>query len=90
MAESKELKLQRIDRDGDIILVVGTPRHKPQKTRPMDMRKLLVSSTTLIRASRVFATMLGPNFREGQELAASTQPTEICLPDDKPDAMAHM
>lgn len=47
-----------IDPRGDLLLIVGEIK------RPM-----LVSARVLQVASEVFRAMLGPNFKEGQELA---------------------
>ena len=64
--------------DGDIVLVVG-----PEQAR------IRVHSLLLKLVSRPFAVMLGPNFKEGQELLASSKrgPIEIKLPDDDPASM---
>ena len=71
--------------DGDIMLVVG-----PAK------QHIRVHSLLLKLVSNPFSVLLGPNFKEGQELlAASTQstgsassgPKEIALPDDDPESM---
>jgi hypothetical protein len=48
---------------------------------------MLVSSKHMILASSVFKAMLqGGRFKEGQELATSTDPIKIPLPDDDVDA----
>ncbi|EMD87308.1 hypothetical protein COCC4DRAFT_59179 [Bipolaris maydis ATCC 48331] len=60
---------------GDVILVVGGKRFR-----------IHVDSLFLKRHSTVFAALLGPNFREGQDLNTSS-PREIPLPDDDPYAM---
>ena len=48
--------ITKIDPNGDLILEVGD-------------RSLLVSSKVLSIASPVFRTMLGPNFKEGENLS---------------------
>ncbi|GIZ45836.1 hypothetical protein CKM354_000898700 [Cercospora kikuchii] len=72
---------QAIDPEGDVILVVGELDDQFQ-----------VSSAVLSKASPVFQAMLGPNFREGQQLRSNgnTEPVEIPLPDDDPKAMTLM
>lgn len=62
--------------DGDVILVVGSTA-----------KRFRVSSEILTAASPVFKTMLGPNFREGQQPRSSTEPVEVSLPEDDPGAM---
>ncbi|KAF5713594.1 hypothetical protein FMUND_7834 [Fusarium mundagurra] len=60
--------------DGDVVLVINN-----------DIR-VRVQSTVMKGASRVFATMLGPNFMEGQALAGAntkTDPFEIALPEEE-------
>lgn len=61
--------------EGDVILVVGGKRFR-----------IHADSLFLKRHSTVFAALLGPNFREGQDLNTSS-PKEILLPDDNPYAM---
>jgi hypothetical protein len=61
--------------EGDVILVVGAIRFR-----------IHVDSVFLKRHSTVFAALFSPNFREGQNLNASS-PKEIPLPDDDPQAM---
>lgn len=61
--------------EGDVILVVGAKQFR-----------IHVDSLFLKRHSTVFAALFGPNFREGQDLNASS-PKEIPLPDDDPYAM---
>ena len=61
--------------EGDVILVVGAKKFR-----------IRADSLFLKRHSPVFAALLGPNFREGQDLNASS-PKEIPLPEDDPDAM---
>ncbi|KAJ4257347.1 hypothetical protein NW762_008465 [Fusarium torreyae] len=52
-----------------------------------DSTRVRVHSTILKTASPVFATMLGPNFKEGQALAkADGTPVEIALPEDDAEA----
>jgi hypothetical protein len=61
--------------EGDVILVVGAIRFR-----------IHVDSIFLKRHSTVFAALFSPNFREGQNLNASS-PKEIPLPDDDSQAM---
>jgi BTB/POZ domain len=61
--------------EGDVVLVVGAKQFR-----------IHADSLFLKRHSTVFAALFGPNFREGQDLNASS-PKEIPLPDDDPDAM---
>ncbi|XEV07515.1 hypothetical protein FSHL1_012802 [Fusarium sambucinum] len=62
--------------DGDLILVVG-----PKKT------KLRVRSTLLAAASKPFSAMLGPNWKEGNDLRHQQGPFELLLPEDDAVAM---
>nr|XP_036586651.1 BTB/POZ domain-containing protein [Colletotrichum truncatum]KAF6797208.1 BTB/POZ domain-containing protein [Colletotrichum truncatum] len=66
--------------DGDVILVVGLGE---------ETTELRVDSLILKRASRVFAAMLGPRFKEGQKLLdrGSSEPVKINLPDEDPEIM---
>lgn len=64
-----------IDPEGDIVLVVSN-----------DKVRIFASSCLLCIASKPFAKMLGPNFKEGQIDKASNR-REISLPDDKSSAM---
>ncbi|KAF5534268.1 hypothetical protein FPHYL_13462 [Fusarium phyllophilum] len=60
--------------DGDVVFVVNNDT------------RVRVQSTVMKSASRVFAKMLGPNFMEGQALAAAntkTDPFEIALPEEE-------
>jgi hypothetical protein len=75
---NKEI-MESIAPAGDIVLVVGT-----------ESRRVLVLSTVLKTSSKVFASLLGPKFLEGQGSASSQQPKEIALPDDDPTAMSDM
>lgn len=68
-----------LDPDGDVVLVV----------EGQNAERLLVSSKILSLASPVFSKMLGPNFREGTQMADSNCPT-ITLHDDDPLAMITM
>ncbi|KAK5714693.1 hypothetical protein LTR17_017148 [Elasticomyces elasticus] len=76
MASTSEDKLIAIVADGDVIFNIGTP----------PAARLRVSSDVLIRASKVFAILLGPRFREGSLDRNSQSPADIALPDD--DAVA--
>lgn len=62
--------------DGDVVLVVG-----PDKSR------MRVHSLALRCASKVFRTMFGPNWSEGQGLGTSVTPKEISLEDDDANAL---
>jgi BTB/POZ domain len=73
--DSSSASIVEIATNGDITLVVG-----PEK------RKLQVNSCVLKNASKVFNAMLGPQFREGQDLHGNS-PKEIIMPDDNADAL---
>ncbi|KAF5537842.1 hypothetical protein FMEXI_9664 [Fusarium mexicanum] len=65
---------QRFVPHGDVVFIVNNDR------------RVRVHSTVMKDASRVFATMLGPNFMEGQALAAANTETdhfEIALPEEE-------
>lgn len=61
--------------DGDIILAL------PKETF------LRVSSVILSYASPVFKALLGPHFKEGQDVRSPTEPKKITLPEVDPSAM---
>jgi hypothetical protein len=74
-----------LDREGDLILVVGSVVESR-------CRRFLVSSKALSLASSVFTKMLGPNFKEGQQLRVSWSKGDgslltIALNEDDADAM---
>ncbi|KAK5169516.1 uncharacterized protein LTR77_005492 [Saxophila tyrrhenica] len=77
---AEKVKTELICPSPDIVLVIGQP---PQV-------KLMVSSAVLKNASAVSAAMLGPQFREGQEVESTAQPKEINLPDDNPETVSDM
>ncbi|KAF7197560.1 hypothetical protein HII31_01063 [Pseudocercospora fuligena] len=77
MATSEHV--EKIAQLGDLVLQIGTSE-----------KKILVSSTVLINLSKVFAVLLGPNFKEGQTQRDATNPQTISLPDDDATAMTHM
>ncbi|KAH6625532.1 hypothetical protein C7974DRAFT_455732 [Boeremia exigua] len=63
--------------NSDVILIVG-PKEK----------RLRVSSLSLANASKVFRSMFGPHFREGQKLGDSSSCIrEVPMPEDNADAM---
>ena len=65
---------------GDLLFLVGKCK---------EQARVRVNSDIMKNASRVFRTMLGPNFNEGQRLLATNkdgQPTEVKLPEDIPKA----
>lgn len=68
------------DPNGDVILVVG-----PEGV----VKQLRVATKVLNLASPVFAVMFGPQWAEGQALS-STNPPNVRLQDDDPDAMQCM
>jgi hypothetical protein len=71
---------QTLDPQGDLIL----------SFKPSSTVQLLVSSAVLRLASPVFAAMLLPGFREGDQLAQNafrSERTVVNLPEDDPDAM---
>ncbi|KAI7379656.1 hypothetical protein KC336_g19152 [Hortaea werneckii] len=76
--EEPERRDVDIAADGDVILAL------PQNLY------IRVSSSALTLVSPVFKAMLGPHFREGNELRSSTQPIEIALPEDDGIAMKHL
>ncbi|KAK4965019.1 hypothetical protein LTR42_012437 [Elasticomyces elasticus] len=67
-----------VDPNGDVFLLCGEPDN--------EVRSFRVSSYVLRLASSVFQALLGPRFREGNELATSAT-VEIPLPEDKPEDM---
>jgi hypothetical protein len=69
-----DLSFEDFAPDGDVVFIVkGETRVR-------------VYSDVMKRASKVFAAMLGPNFKEGRALAeASATPVEIALPEDEPE-----
>jgi len=78
-----QAELISLDSDGDLILVVRDPSKSTT-------RHFLTSSSKLAQASRVFCTMLGPNFSEGQRLRSEPnkdEPATVTLDEDDVDAM---
>ena len=71
-----ECEIGLFDQNGDVILSVGDTR-----------TKMRVSSKVLSSASTVFASLLGPHFTEGRQLAVSGM-VHITLGDDDPQAMS--
>jgi hypothetical protein len=74
-----------LDHEGDLVVIVRDPTQ-------CKSRQFLVSSTKLAQASRVFATMLGPNFQEGAKLRAAREQGSgrypiVTLEEDNIDAM---
>ncbi|QDS75765.1 hypothetical protein FKW77_008691 [Venturia effusa] len=68
-----------VDKDGDLVLVVGTAKHRVR-----------VASKALTSTSGVFKAMLSGQFKEAAELAASSaigELYELPLPDDDVEAM---
>ena len=76
MAES-EIKITRIDPDGDVTLELSGPDGKSS---------LLVSSKALSLASPVFKAMFGSRFKEGLSNLSTTGKAPIPLPDDDMEA----
>jgi hypothetical protein len=63
--------------DGNVVLLVGP-----------EGRRLRVSASSLANVSKVFRTMFGPYFSEGQDLSdISSGPKEVHMPDDNADAI---
>jgi hypothetical protein len=63
--------------DGNVVLLVG-----PEE------RRLRVSASSLANVSKVFRTMFGPYFSEGQDLSdISSGPKEVHMPDDNADVI---
>ena len=77
MTQPTKINTETIAASRDVELVIGKPA----------TLKLLVSSSILRSASKVFAALLGPNFPEGQNLGSCVQPKDISLPDDNATAM---
>ncbi|KAM0343392.1 hypothetical protein ACHAPU_008572 [Fusarium lateritium] len=70
------LNFERFAPDGDVIFIV------------QGETRVRVDSAIMRRASPVFRTMLGPNFREGHALANSGgAPVEIALPEDDAEVL---
>lgn len=67
--------MSEISAGGDITFVVG-----PEETR------LRVCSTILKNASKYFSALLGPNFREGQDIGKGI-PKEILLPEENAQSL---
>ncbi|KAE9984686.1 hypothetical protein BLS_001681 [Venturia inaequalis] len=69
-----------IDPRGDLLLIVGETK-----------QPVLVSARVLQVACEVFRAMLGPNFKEGQELerhnVQNSGPYTLPLPDEEPEPM---
>jgi hypothetical protein len=66
-----------IAENGNVVLIVG-----PEE------RRLRVSASSLANVSKVFHTMFGPHFSEGQDLGdISSGPKEVYMPEDNPDAI---
>ncbi|KAK4496044.1 hypothetical protein PRZ48_013313 [Zasmidium cellare] len=71
-------EIDKVSQNGDVVFEAGEPGQQ---------RRILVSSAILTMASTAFAALLGPHFREGQQLGTSQSPVTIPLPEDDPDAM---
>ncbi|KAF7192228.1 hypothetical protein HII31_06260 [Pseudocercospora fuligena] len=69
-----------IDPRGDVVLAVG------QQDDGQPIERLRVSSAVLRLTSPAFAVLLGPHFKEGQTLSATSR-VEIPLPEDNVEAM---
>jgi hypothetical protein len=80
MADDNNIETRVIAGNGDICLVVGQ----------QPALKLVVSSTVLSKASKVFAALFGPHFREGQRTEHDSQPREVDLHDDEAEPMSQM
>lgn len=66
-----------IAENGNVVLIVG-----PEE------RRLRVSASSLANVSKVFHTMFGPHFSEGQDLNdISSGPKEVHMPEDNPEAI---
>jgi hypothetical protein len=95
MEQPDDSELIVLDPEGDLILVVGYDIIEDDLSDDdIDMRRLRVSSKTLCLASSVFAAMLGPDFKEGQQLReywrkpeSSGCPPTITLGEDDAVAM---
>jgi hypothetical protein len=80
MADDNDIETRVIADNGDIVLVVGQ----------QPALKLLVSSSVLSKASKVFTALFGPHFREGQQAQNESQPREVILQDDEAEPMSQM
>jgi hypothetical protein len=65
--------------DGDVMLIVGP-----------EMVKLRVHSLFLKAASKPFAAMFRPNWKEGESLLNEAEPAELSLPEDDPAEMRYI
>jgi hypothetical protein len=72
--EITQAPISEISPEGDVIFVLG------------QNKRLRVCSVILRNASKPFNRMLGKDYAEGQNLS-KTNPPEVPLPDDDPDAM---
>ncbi|SPJ83766.1 uncharacterized protein FTOL_10282 [Fusarium torulosum] len=75
-ADTKPNPVIEIAPDGDLILMVG-----PEET------KLRIRSILLMAASKVFSTMLGPDWKEGGDIRHHDGPFELPLPEDNAAAL---
>ncbi|KAI1009412.1 hypothetical protein LB504_002951 [Fusarium proliferatum] len=75
-ADAQATSIVDIVPDGDILLVVGP-----------DKIKLRVKSILLMAASRPFSAMLGPNWKEGQNMRDHDGAFQLSLPDDNATAL---
>jgi len=74
--EKKPAENLDIDRDGDVILVVG-----PEKS------KIRVHSLFLKTALKPFSAMFGPGWKEGHDILDRDGPIELVLPEDNASAL---
>ncbi|KAH6977804.1 hypothetical protein ACHAO7_011264 [Fusarium culmorum] len=74
--DTQTSKVIAIASDGDLILIVG-----PEET------KLRVRSMFLMTVSKPFAVMLGPNWKEGQDMRDPDGPFHLSLPEDNAIAL---
>ncbi|KAF2165590.1 hypothetical protein M409DRAFT_23883 [Zasmidium cellare ATCC 36951] len=78
--------VDHISKNGDVVFYFpGTPTNGNNK-----ITKIRVSSAILTMTSPVFATLLGPHFREGQEPRNPSSPLEIPLPEDDLQTMSDL
>lgn len=77
--EEKLTSASNIDiaENGNVVLIVGS-----------EERRLRVSASSLANVSKVFRSMFGPNFSEGQDLSdIRSGPKEVHMPEDNADAI---
>jgi hypothetical protein len=72
MNDAADDEVVSLHNKGDLVLAI-------RDASGFNYRRFLVSSTILSHASRVFAAMFGPHFKEGHQLRESIEPPVINL-----------